>query len=96
MKAIKRFIMWLPNKIILAFRYIWQYRNIRKNNKRLKNIDDKKNEIRKEFNVTERDGSLWLTHNDTAFMKVSSLSPAESVTSELNRVRESAVEFARL
>lgn len=49
--------------------------------------------IRSEFKVTERNGSLWLTHCGVAFMKVSSLSSAEGVASELEKARDTAIEF---
>lgn len=52
--------------------------------------------IKAEFNVVERNGNLWLTHCGIAFMKVASLANAENVAKEINKARETAVEFERL
>lgn len=52
--------------------------------------------LKADFNVEERAGSLWLTHRGVAFMRVANLSQAEEVTKELNKARECAVEFERL
>lgn len=52
--------------------------------------------LKSEFKVVERNGSLWLTHMGVAFMKVASLAKAEDIAKELNKARETAIEFERL
>ena len=52
--------------------------------------------IKADFKVIEKGGFLWLTHCGVAFMKVNNLSQAESITAELNKARDCAVEFERL
>lgn len=52
--------------------------------------------IRADFSVVERGGFLWLTHHGYAFMKVASLSNAEDIAKELNKARDTAIEFERL
>lgn len=52
--------------------------------------------IKAGFKVVERGGFLWLTHNGYAFMKVANLSNAMDIAKELNKARETAIEFERL
>lgn len=52
--------------------------------------------LRDSFDVTERGGHMWLTHNGVAFMKVGELSQASDIAGMLNNAREYAVEFERL
>lgn len=52
--------------------------------------------IRNSFDITERGGIMWLTHNGVAFMKIASLSQAGDITKTLNEARACAVEFERL
>lgn len=57
---------------------------------------ERESEIKAQFEVVERKGNLWLTHNGVAFMKVASLAKAEDVAKDLNNARECAVEFIRI
>lgn len=57
---------------------------------------EKESQIKADFEVVERGGFLWLTHNGVAFMKIASASQAETVTAVLNKARECAVEFEKL
>lgn len=52
--------------------------------------------LRESFDVAERSGYIWLTHNGVAFMKVGELSQASDIAGMLNEARECAVEFERL
>lgn len=58
--------------------------------------NEREAELMSEFKVVERGGSLWLTHNGTAFLHFSSLINAKNVTDTLHDVRETAVKFDRL
>ena len=52
--------------------------------------------LKKDFDVAERNGSLYLTHCGVAFMKIESMSDADSVAKSLNVARSTAVEFSAL
>lgn len=52
-------------------------------------------EICMEFEVVERNGSLWLTHNGVAFSKVNPLASATEISELLNQSREAAIEFKK-
>lgn len=52
--------------------------------------------IMAEFNVVERDGYVWLTHNGIAFMEFGCETSVREVTDKLAEVRETAVRFAKL
>lgn len=52
--------------------------------------------IRESFDITERGGCMWLTHNGVAFMKVASLANAADIAKTLNDARDCALEFERL
>lgn len=52
--------------------------------------------LRESFDVAERGGFIWLTHNGDAFMKVGDLSQASDIAGMLNEARECAVEFENL
>lgn len=56
----------------------------------------KESRLRAEFNVVERDGYLWLTHQGVAFSRIDLNMQAIDVASMLNDARETAVEFERL
>lgn len=66
-----------------------------KNRKERKQLQDEAM-LKAEFKVVERDGNLWLTHDGVAFMKVNVVSYAYDVASELNKARETAIEFKNL
>ncbi len=50
-------------------------------------------ELRDEFRVVERNGSLWLTHCGCAFMKMPDDAKSCEITELLNKARSVAVEF---
>lgn len=52
--------------------------------------------IRSDFRIVERDGSIYLTHYSVAFMKVPASTKADDVTKMLNEARDTAIEFERL
>ena len=52
--------------------------------------------IRSDFKVQEKSGSLWLTHNGIAFMKVDENANASDVAKLLNTARNCAVDFEGL
>lgn len=54
------------------------------------------NNLKSEFKVTERKGRLWLTHNGVAFMEIQAKASAETITTELNKARNAAMEYAML
>lgn len=62
---------------------------------KLKAQFERESELKAQFGVVERNGHLWLTLMGVAFMKVASLSNAEDVAKELNKARDTAVEFER-
>ena len=64
--------------------------------KRAQSQRQKEENLRNEFEVVERGGYLWLTHEGVAFMKCDSLSYSGDVASELKKVRTTAIEFAKL
>ena len=91
-----RMIKWLPDRFLSAILKVKSYFVNLLNQKRIKRIVRDNEQIRQEFDVEERDGSLWLTHQGIAFLKVSSLANAHDVAMELNKVREYAIEFKSL
>ena len=50
-------------------------------------------EIRKEFEVVEKDGVLFLTHNGVAFDQIDKDTPANGIASKLNIARDTAQAF---
>lgn len=56
----------------------------------------RKEELQYQFQVIDRDGFLWLTHNGVAFMKVSMLSNAAKISEMLDEARKAAVEYEKI
>lgn len=52
--------------------------------------------IRSDFKVHERDGSIYLTHNGFAFALMSSHATADEIAAKLNEARKAALEFEGL
>lgn len=52
-------------------------------------------DLRMEFDITERDGFIYLTHNGVAFMKASGDTCADSLSLMLNGARETAIKYAK-
>lgn len=52
--------------------------------------------IREEFKVTEKGGSLWLTHRGVAFRRIEDHHTAEVVANLLKDARDAAVKHERL
>lgn len=57
---------------------------------------EQKRYIRAEFQVVERNGVLWLTHNGTAFAKVETNVSASDVAKLLSDARCAAILFESL
>lgn len=60
---------------------------------KLKNLEQKANDLYNEFDVVERDGSLWLTHMGVAFKKLDKEKTAQDVAIELIEARRTAITF---
>lgn len=54
------------------------------------------NDVHSQFQVKERGGHLWLTHNGVAFLKIDTDERAQFVTDMLNGARNCAVEYEGL
>lgn len=52
--------------------------------------------IKSEFRVVERDGTIYLTHNDVAFMSIDDNATAKVIAQKLEVVRNTAVKYAKL
>lgn len=52
--------------------------------------------LKSEFKVEERNGFIWLTHDNVAFMKIPAMLNAERIAEMLNEARKCAVEFEKL
>lgn len=96
MKTINKCVVYLCDKTIQMAKGVKQYLVDMAEKSRMKSKAQKNEQLRSEFKVVERNGCLWLTHLDVAFMKVAPLSKAEDVAKELNKARENAIEFGRL
>lgn len=61
-----------------------------------KKIEAHVNVVYSQFQVKERGGSLWLTHDGVAFMEMSKDTTSAEVAELLNTARMSAITFERL
>lgn len=52
--------------------------------------------LRESFDVTERDGHLWLTHDGVAIQKFKEIATAGAVAAMLKQARECAIAYERL
>lgn len=57
---------------------------------------EKEAEIKADFDVVERGGYLWFTHNGVAFSKIENRTFADEISAALKKAREVAIEFERL
>lgn len=53
-------------------------------------------EMRKEFEVVEKDGTLFLTHNGVAFDQIDRDTPAHEIAMKLNTARDTAQTYRML
>lgn len=61
--------------------------------RRLKAKEEHELEIRWQFKVVERGGSLWLTHEGVAFFEIPSGKTASEVAKMLNGARTAAITY---
>lgn len=54
------------------------------------------NVVHSQFQVDERGGHLWLTHNGVAFLKINASDTSANVAGMLKTARENAVEYEGL
>lgn len=52
--------------------------------------------IRNEFAITEKSGTIFLTHNDVAFMQIDSDAKAADIAELLNTARDTAQTYRSL
>lgn len=65
-------------------------------NQKEKSRLQKETQLKSEFKVVERGGLLWLTHQNVAFMKISSYTNTEDIVKDLIKARNCAIEFDKL